>query len=52
MPNTEQFFYQTEKNYKNTVLKIFAIFTEKHLHEILRTPIFKNICIQLLLNWF
>ena len=41
MSNTKKFFYQTEKNYKNDVLKYFAIFTGKHLCEI-----FKNSCFE------
>ena len=42
MPNTEQLFYQTEKNYKNVVLKIFAIFTGKHLCEFFKKSYFQE----------
>ena len=44
MPNAEQLLYQTEKNafYKNAVLKNFAIFTGKHLHEILKNTYFEE----------
>ena len=41
MPNTEKFFYQTEKNYKN-VLKYFAIFKGKHLCEIFKNTYFEE----------
>ena len=57
MPTIEQLLYQTEKKwpsevfYKNTVFKNFAIFIGKYQCEILRTPILKNICVWLLLNW-
>ena len=37
--------------YKNAVLKYFAIFMGKYQGKSLRTPILKNICVRLLLNW-
>ena len=53
MPNAKQLLNQTEKKkhpsevfYKNVFLKNFAMSMGKHLYEI-----FKNSCVQLLLNW-
>ena len=57
MPNTEQLLYQTEKSshwrfsIKIPFLKIFQYSQENTYVKFLRTPILKNICIRLLLNW-
>ena len=57
MPNTEQLLYQTEKS-SHRRFSINALFLktlqyprEKTRVKFLRTPILKNICVRLLLNW-
>ena len=55
LPDTEQLYYQTDKSshrmcsIKKAVLKNFAIFIYLPVAKFLRTPILKNICVQLLL---
>ena len=57
MLNTEQFLYQTEKrnhqrfSIETMFLTILQYLQEKTCVKFLRTPILKNICIWLLLNW-
>ena len=57
MPNTEQLLYQIEKSshqrfsIKMMLLKILQYSQENTCVKLFRTPILKNICIQLLLNW-
>ena len=58
MPNAEQFVYQTEKSsrhqsfsIKTLLLKILQYSRENTCVKFLRTPILKNICVWLLLNW-
>ena len=58
MPNTEQLLYHTEKSshqrfsIEMLFLNILLYLQEKTCVKFLRTPVFKNISIQLLLNWF
>ena len=57
IPTTEQLLYQTEKNrhrrfsIKTLFLKILQYLRENVSVKFLRTPILKNICVWLLLNW-
>ena len=57
MPNAEQLLYQTEKNshrrffIKTLSLKILQYSRENTYMKFLRTPILKNIWVQLRLNW-
>ena len=57
MPNTEQLLYQTEKSshqrffIKTLFLKILQYSWENTCVKCSRTPVLKNICAQLFLNW-
>ena len=56
MPNAEQLLYATEKSSHQRFsikkfLKILQYSRENTVVKLLKTPILKNICIQLLLNW-
>ena len=57
MPNTEWLLYQSEKSshqrfsLKTLLLKVLKHSQENTSAKFLRTPILKNICARLLLNW-
>ena len=58
MPNDDQLLYETEKSShrrlstKTLFFKILQYSRENTCVEFLRTPILKNICVRLLLDWF
>ena len=54
MPNAKQFIKlkkTAEIFHNNSVIINFAIFKGKHLWKYLSTPILKNICVWLIVNW-